>query len=95
MGWDVYPPGVPYVDEEPKDADPLMVVSTTSGPWQNRHPGAVLSDLQQARRSLGAAESDPGALLVASDELFEQLAEDGYRIHKLDGRIVVYGPGET
>lgn len=87
-------PTVPYVDEDPGDADPLLVVSTQKGPWQNRHPGAVLSDLQQARRSLGTAEATPGTLLVASDELFERLSEDGYRIRELNGRIVVYPPEE-
>lgn len=82
---------VPFVDEEP-DADPLIVVSTQEGPWQNRHPGAVLSDLQQARRALGTAEGDPGALLVASDAFFDRLAEDGYRIQQRKGRVVVYPP---
>lgn len=84
---------MPYVDEAP-EAEALMVVSTRGGPWENRHPGAVLSDLQQARRSLGDPEADPGALMVASEALFDRLAEDGYRVREIDGRVVVYPPEE-
>lgn len=82
---------MPYVDEDP-DADPLAVLSTKEGPWQNRHPGSVLSDLQQARRSLGAAEGSPGALFVATGAFMDQLAEDGYRVRKAQGRVIVYPP---
>lgn len=84
---------MPHVDEAPDD-DPLMVVSTRGGPWQNRHPGAVLSDLQQARRALGASEAEPGTLMVASKELFDRLSQDGYRVHELEGRVIVYPPEE-
>lgn len=82
---------MPYVDEAP-DADPLAVLSTQEGPWQNRHPGSVLSDLQQARRSLGATDTSPGALFVATDAFLDQLADDGYRVRKAHGRLIVYPP---
>ncbi len=84
---------MPFIEDAP-GSDPLLVVSTRGGPWQNRHPGAVLSDLQQARRSLGTEEATPGTLLVASQELFDRLAEDGYRILEAEGRTVVYPPEE-
>lgn len=83
---------MPFVEDAPEDADPLAVVSTQAGPWQSRHPGAVLSDLQQARRAVGEPDAKPGALMVASDEFFDRLAKDGYRVHRMEGRVVVYPP---
>jgi hypothetical protein len=69
-----------------------MAVSTRTGTWRNRHPGAVLSDLQQAARAVGDPEADPGVLFVGAPALIDRLAEDGYQVHEVDGRVVVYPP---